>query len=97
MLFKFVDFFELLSRSAGDNGWKYDVYTENVLSMSPKCLMRNQQKEVSSLISRHTAHFREKADKKLVEETLELIKDLTILKDGKRLGEKKELPIIISK
>ena len=45
----------------------------------------------------HTAHFREKADKKLVEETLELIKDLTILKDGKRLGEKKELPIIISK
>ena len=47
-------FFELLSRSAGDNGWKHDVYTENILSMSPKCLMRNQQKEVSSLISRHT-------------------------------------------
>ena len=45
----------------------------------------------------HTAHFREKADKKLMEETLELIKDLTILKDGKRLGEKKELLIIISK
>ena len=54
LLFKFVDFFELLSRSAGDNGWKHDVYTENILSMSPKCLMRNQQKEVSSLISRHT-------------------------------------------
>ena len=45
----------------------------------------------------HTAHYRKKADKKLGEETLELIKDLTILKDGKRLGEIKELLIIISK
>ena len=89
-------FFELLSRSAGDNGWKHDVYTENILSMSPKCLMTNQQKEVIDFQT-HTAHFREKADKKLVEETLELIKDLTILKDGKRLGQKKDLPIIISK
>ena len=60
--------------------------------------MRNQQKEVSSLISRHTPRtFVRKQTKKLVEETLELIKDLTILKDGKRLGEKKDLPIIISK
>ena len=37
----------------------------------------------------HTVNFRETADKQLVEKTLALIKGLTTVKDGKRLGEKR--------
>ena len=42
-------------------------------------------------------NFRETADKQLVEETLALIKDRTTVKDGKRLGEKKESIFFIYK
>ena len=45
----------------------------------------------------YTVNFRETADKQLVEETLALIKDLTIVKDGKRLGEKKDFLVVIYK
>ena len=44
-----------------------------------------------------TVNFREMADKQLVDETLALIKELTTVKDRKRLGDKKESLIIIYK
>ena len=89
---------EKIIKIASDNGWKHDVYTEEY-SIDVTEVFDEKSTEGNLLLDflTHTEHFREKADKKLVEETLELIKDLTILKDGKRLGEKKELLIIISK
>ena len=45
----------------------------------------------------HTVNFRETVDKQLVEETLALIKDLTITKNRKRIGEKKESLLVINK
>ena len=89
---------EKIIKIACDNGWKHDVYTEEY-SIDVTEVFDEKSTEGNLLLDflTHTEHFREKADKKLVEETLELIKDLTILKDGKRLGEKKELLIIISK
>ena len=89
---------EKIIKIACDNGWKHDVYTEEY-SIDVTEVFDEKSTEGNLLLDflTHTEHFREKADKKLVEETLELIKDLTILKDGKRLGEIKELLIIISK
>ncbi|XP_068753642.1 histamine N-methyltransferase-like [Montipora capricornis] len=45
----------------------------------------------------HTENFRSTADKKLLQETLALIEDLSTLKDGKRLGVKGESLIFIYK
>ena len=45
----------------------------------------------------HTVNFRETADKQVVEETLDVIKDLTIVKDEKRFGEKKDSLVVIYK
>ena len=44
-----------------------------------------------------TVNYREVADKKLVEETLVLIKDLSIERDRKNFGEKKESLVIMYK
>lgn len=81
-----------------DNGWKYDVYMEeyfiDVIEVFDEKLIEGNL-FFDFLI--YIEYFCEKVDKKFVEEMFELIKDLIILKDGKRFGEIKELFIIIFK
>ena len=45
----------------------------------------------------HTRNFRKTTDQQKVEETLALIKDNTIVKDGKLVGEKDKSLILIYK
>ncbi|XP_022794818.1 histamine N-methyltransferase-like [Stylophora pistillata] len=89
---------ERIINIASDNGWKHKVYAQEY-SIDVTEVFDEKSTEGNLLLDflTETAHFREKADTKLVEETLKLIKDRTILKDGKRFGEKKESLIVISK
>ena len=89
---------EKLIRIASANGWKYEVYTHEY-SIDVTEVFDPNSTEGNLLLDflTYTVNFRETADKQLVEETLALIKDLTIVKDGKRLGEKKDFLVVIYK
>lgn len=80
------------------HGWKHEVYTHEY-SIDVTEIFDPQSTEGTLLLDfiTHTENFRGTADKKLLQETLALIKDLSTLKDGKRLGEKKESLIFIYK
>ena len=83
---------------AYDNGWKHEIYSQEY-SIDVTEVFDDKSTEANLLLDflTHTVNFREKADKQLVEETLALIKDLTTVKDGKRLGDKKESLLFIYK
>ena len=83
---------------ANDNGWKHEIYNQEY-SIDVTEVFDEKSTEGNLLLDylTHTVNFRETADKQLVEETLALIKDLTTVKDGKRLGEKKESLLFIYK
>ncbi|XP_078376018.1 histamine N-methyltransferase-like isoform X2 [Oculina patagonica] len=83
---------------ANDNGWKHEIYTQEY-SIDVTEVFDEKSTEGNLLLDflTHTVNFRETADKQLVEETLALIKDLTTVKDGKRLGDKKESLLLIYK
>ena len=80
------------------HGWKHEVYTHEY-SIDVTEIFDPQSTEGNLLLDfiTHTENFRGTADNKLVRETLGLIEDLSTLKDGKRLGEKKESLIFIYK
>ena len=83
---------------ANDNGWKHEIYTkEYYIDVTEVFDEKSTEGNLLLDFLTHTVDFRETADKQLVEETLALIKDLTIVKDGKRLGEKKESLLFIYK
>ena len=83
---------------AHDNGWKHEIYSQEY-SIDVTEVFDEKSTEGNLLLDflTFTVNFREKADKQLVEETLALIKDLTTVKDGKRLGDKRESLIFIYK
>ena len=79
-------------------GWKHEVYTHEY-SIDVTEIFDPQSTEGALLLDfiTHTKNYRGTADKNLLQETLALIEDLSTLKDGKRLGEKKESLIFIYK
>ena len=83
---------------AETKGWKHEIYRQEY-SIDVTDVLDEKSTEGNLLLDflTHTVNFREMADKQLVEETLALIKELTTVKDGKRLGDKKESLIIIYK
>ena len=89
---------EKLIQIAEENRWEHEVYTQEY-SIDVTEVFDPKSTEGNLLLDflTHSMNFRETADKQLVEETLALIKDLTIVKDGKRLGEKKEALVVIYK
>ena len=89
---------EKIIKIANDKGWKHEVYTQEY-SIDVTEVFDEKSTEGNLLLDflTHTENFRETADEQLVEETLALIKDMTILKDGKRLGKKIESLVIIYK
>ena len=89
---------EKLIDIAKTRGWKHEVYTKEYSIdvtevFDPKSTKGNLLLDFLT----HTVNFRETAEKQLVEETLAFMRDHTILKDGKRLGEKTESLIAIYK
>ena len=89
---------EKLIRISSANGWKYEVYTQEY-SIDVTEVFDPNSTEGNLLLDflTYTVNLRETADKQLVEETLALIKDLTIVRDGKRFGEKKDFLVVIYK
>ena len=89
---------EKIINKINDNGWKHEIYTHEY-SIDVTEVFDEKSTEGNLLLDflTHNVNFRETADKQLVEETLALIKDLTTVKDEKRLGEKKESLLFIYK
>ena len=83
---------EEIIKIAKDKGWKHEIYSQEY-SIDEKSTEGNLLLDFLT----HTVNFRETAEKQLVEETLALIKELSIVKDGKRCGDKKESLVIIYK
>ena len=83
---------------ANDNGWKHEIYTkEYPIHVTEVFDEKSTEGNLLLDFLTHKVNFRERADKQLVEEALALIKDLTTVKDGKRLGEKTESLLFICK
>ena len=81
-----------------EHGWKHEVYN-NEYSIDVTDVFDEVSREGNLLLDflTYSKNFRKTADKQLVKETLALMKDLSTVKDGKRLGEKKESLILIYK
>ena len=92
------EFAEKMFEIAEKCGWKHEVYTHEY-SIDVTEIFDPQSSEGNLLLDfiTHTKNYRGTADKKLLQETLELIEDLSTLKDGKCLGKKKESLIFIYK
>lgn len=89
---------EKLFEIAEKYGWRHEIYTHEY-SIDVTEIFDPQSIEGNLLLDfiTHTENYRGTSDKKLLQETLALIEDLSTLKDGKRLGEKKESLIFIYK
>lgn len=89
---------EKITRAAEDNGWKYDIHTQEY-SVDVTLVFDENSTNGNLLLDflTHTENFRETADKQLVKETLELIEDLTTVNNGKRLGKKRDSLVFIYK
>lgn len=89
---------EKITRAAEDNGWKYDIHTQEY-SIDVTEVFDENSTNGNLLLDflTHTENFRETADKQLVKETLELIEDLTTVSDGKCLGKKRDSLVFIYK
>ena len=81
---------EKMFEIAEKHGWKHEVYTHEY-SIDVTEIFDTQSTEGNLLLDfiTHTENFRGTADKNLLQETLALIEDLSTLKDGKRLGKKR--------
>ena len=79
-------------------GLKYDIYRPEFFIDYSEAF--NPQSEEGNLLLDYitdTEHFRKNADKHVLEETLALLKQLTIEKDGKRVGKQKESIVFLHK
>mgnify|MGYP000143913595 FL=1 len=83
---------------AKSKGWKYEVYM-NEYSIDVTEVFDPKSTEGNLLLDflTHTINFRETAEKQVVEETLAVVRDHTVFKDGKRLGKKKDWLIALYK
>ena len=79
-------------------GWKHEVYIKEY-SIDVTEVFDPKSTEGNLLLDflTHTVNFRETADKQLVQETLAMVTDHTTLKDGKRLGKKKDSLVALYK
>lgn len=79
-------------------GWKHEVYIKEY-SIDVTEVLDPKSTEGNLLLDflTHTVNFRETAEKQLVEETLAIVRDHTTLKDGKRLGKKKDSLVALYK
>ena len=86
-----VEISEELLDIAEQLGLQYDVYFPELFIDLTEAF-NPQSKEGNLLLDfiTNTEHFRKNADKQGVEETLALLEQLTIKKDGKRVGKQKE-------
>ena len=92
------DVVEKIVEVANKNGWKYEVdHHDSSYDVTevfdPTSTEGNRLLDFMTV----TANFREMADPQLVEETLALIKDLSVVRDGKHFAEKKDSLVIIHK
>lgn len=79
-------------------GWKHEVHPlEYSIDVTDVFDAASTEGNLLLDFLTHTKNFREEADKQLVEKTLSLIREMTTVKDGKHLGEKKESLIFIYK
>ncbi|XP_074616719.1 histamine N-methyltransferase-like [Acropora palmata] len=83
---------------AKSKGWKHEVYM-NEYSIDVTEVFDPKSTEGNLLVDflTHTINFRETAEKQVVEETLAVVRDHTVFKDGKRLGKKKDWLIALFK
>ncbi|XP_067052634.1 histamine N-methyltransferase-like [Acropora muricata] len=83
---------------AKSKGWKHEVYM-NEYSIDVTEVFDPKSTEGNLLLDflTHTINFRETAEKQVVEETLAVVRDHTVFKDGKRLGKKKDWLIALYK
>ena len=83
---------------AKSKGWKHEVYM-NEYSIDVTEVFDPKSTEGNLLLDflTHTINFRETAEKQVVEETLPVVRDHTVFKDGKRLGKKKDWLIALYK
>ena len=89
---------EKLIQIANNNGWKHEVYTiEYPIDVTE--VFDPQSTEGNLLLDflTHTVNFRKTADKLLVEETLALIESVSVVKNGKSIGEGMEALLVIQK
>ena len=83
---------------AKSKGWKHEVYIkEYFIDVSEVFDPKSTEGNLLLDFLTHTVNFRETAEKQLVEETLAVIRDHTVLKDGKRLGKKRDCLIALYK
>ena len=89
---------EKIIKIASDNDWKHEMYTQKY-SIDVTEVFDEKSTEGNLLLDflTHTVNFLKAAEKQLVEETLQLIKDLTTLQNEKILGEVKDSLILIYK
>ena len=83
---------------AKSKGWKHEAYIKEY-SIDVTEVFDPKSTEGNLLLDflTHTVNFRETAEKQLVEETLAIVRDNTTLKDGKRLGKKKDSLVALYK
>ena len=83
---------------AKSKGWKHEAYIKEY-SIDVTEVFDPKSTEGNLLLDflTHTVNFRETAEKQLVEETLAIVRNHTVLKDGKRLGKKKDSLVALYK
>ncbi|KAK2568356.1 Histamine N-methyltransferase [Acropora cervicornis] len=83
---------------AKSKGWKHEAYVKEY-SIDVTEVFDPKSTEGNLLLDflTHTVNFRETAEKQLVEETLAIVRNHTTLKDGKRLGKKKDSLVALYK
>ena len=83
---------------AKSKGWKHEAYIKEY-SIDVTEVFDPKSTEGNLLLDflTHTINFRETAEKQVVEETLAVVRDHTVFKDGKRLGKKKDWLIALYK
>ena len=92
------DVVDKMIQIATKNRWKIDVHDQEY-SIDVTKVFDPQSTEGNLLLDflTQTENFRNTEDKEFVEETLSFIRDLTVVKDGKLFGEKKESLVVICK
>lgn len=90
------DVVDKMIQIANKNGWKIEVHDQEY-SIDVTEVFDPQSTEGNLLLDflTQTENFRNTEDKEFVEETLSFIRDLTVVKDGKLFGEKKESLVVI--
>jgi hypothetical protein len=88
---------EKIIQIANKHGWKHKVFDGEDYNIDVTDVFDEKSTEGNLLLDflTQTMNFRAMADQQLVEETLELIKDLTVVESGRYLGEKKECLLFI--